>query len=413
MASRIVDEGVVVTISAGNDGATGPLQIGIGSSGVNVLAVASTSSEVLPTFGFSVTIIDSQNRTVDTVTLGYLPSTDAFPASVVDWPIVPLNLDSSVPDDGCQPWPAGTMNLTGKIPLVRRGTCTFAVKQGYLEALGAEYILFYNNETPLITPGTIDPISLIGLIPADQGQSIIDVYKSGGRITGSFAMLPSPEPVGVVNTVANLPDTYTSWGPLYDLTPKPDIAAPGGNIYSTYLDDSWAILSGTSMACPFVAGVAALYLSKYGSYTEHGAGYAKELVNKIVSSGNAVPWSDGTNTSYGYSASVAQVGGGLVDANKLINYATSLTFDKIALNDTQHFSGSHSLTVTNNGEEALTYTLSSEAAAGFNIFAFTSSYQGDTRTLQSFDELEPYTLEPSVALPDDFVLQPGETKTVT
>jgi subtilisin family serine protease/uncharacterized protein YkwD len=46
-----------------------------------------------------------------------------------------------------------------------------------------------------------------------------------------------------------------------------DIAAPGSAIYSTYMGGGYGYKSGTSMATPFVAGLACLIYSQYPSYT--------------------------------------------------------------------------------------------------------------------------------------------------
>src|SRR5690606_22916919 len=46
-----------------------------------------------------------------------------------------------------------------------------------------------------------------------------------------------------------------------------DFAAPGVDIFSTYLGQSYAFNSGTSMAAPIVAGQAAVYKSFYPNAT--------------------------------------------------------------------------------------------------------------------------------------------------
>ena len=56
VSSRLVTEGVVVTISAGNSGRAGPFFASSGSSGENVLAVASVETEKLPASPFGVTL---------------------------------------------------------------------------------------------------------------------------------------------------------------------------------------------------------------------------------------------------------------------------------------------------------------------------------------------------------------------
>ncbi|KAM5354988.1 hypothetical protein ACJ41O_001634 [Fusarium nematophilum] len=400
VASRLVDEGLVVTVSNGNFGEEGPVYGSDGSSGENVIAVASVESQLLPTYPFSA--IFTNGGEIESTTLGYFPSTFFFPSSIVDWPIVPLSFNTSDPAEACSPYPEHHRNLTGVIPLVRRGTCPLQTKQGYLQALGAEYILFYNNEEDMIIPFTRNTNGLIGLTTAEIGAAIIETVKAGGNVTADFSLINPEDPVAFENPAGSLLNYFTQWGPLYDLTIKPDIAAPGGNIFSTYLNDSYAIMSGTSMACPYVAGIAALYIGANGGRRTHEKGFARDLTRKIISSGVSTPC-------------VAQGGSGLVNAFKVLNYTTVLGYEKFNLNDTANFRGDHDITVTNKGDKDATYQLSAENAGGLELLGYypTGTEGGYAPSIKKQADVVPKEFSVKVHLPEEFTLGPGESKTVS
>lgn len=137
-----------------------------------------------------------------------------------------------------------------------------------------------------------------------QGKGCIIVFASGNDYNSS------------VNYPANCNDTILAVGAIdntglracfSNYGTKLDLVAPGDNILSTIPNDQTAFKSGTSMACPHVAGVAALILERNSELTVN-------QVNSIINS-NAKKLSgvnfnitkpDGTwNNEYGY---------GLVDA---------------------------------------------------------------------------------------------------
>ncbi|MBD5518424.1 MAG: S8 family serine peptidase [Lachnospiraceae bacterium] len=73
--------------------------------------------------------------------------------------------------------------------------------------------------------------------------------------------------------------TYGSWV---------DLSAPGVNIYSTYLNDGYASMNGTSMACPVASGEAAVLLASHSSLKSMGKSKARvDALEKVMKS-NAV-----------------------------------------------------------------------------------------------------------------------------
>lgn len=74
VSSRLVDEGVVVTIANGNSGAAGAFFGSTGSSGTNVLAVASVETEVYPSSPFELTsTLDGETEIVKASLPALLP----------------------------------------------------------------------------------------------------------------------------------------------------------------------------------------------------------------------------------------------------------------------------------------------------------------------------------------------------
>ena len=157
---------------------------------------------------------------------------------------------------------ADYVDVTGKVVLVARGNAvSFADKHANGALAGAAAVIIYNNVTDPIYASIEGSTATIpcATITLEQAK---EVYALFGGKTGTFTVeyklnVNHGDGSGKVTM-----SDFSSWGAAGDLTMKPEITAPGGNIYSVNGVDpsgkAYEQMSGTSMSSPHVAGLVAL-----------------------------------------------------------------------------------------------------------------------------------------------------------
>jgi hypothetical protein len=173
----------------------------------------------------------------------------------------------------------------------------------------------------------------------------------------------------------------SSWALPYELDVKPAFSAPGDSILSTYPVNlgSYAVLSGTSLATPFASGVYALLIEARNTKD------AAALQRIISSVAKPTLYQDINGITLSSLAPVAQQGAGLVQAYDAAKITTLLSIQKIAFNDTDHFTGSVEFDISNTGRAEQTFTLGSVNSATVYTFA------------ETINELNAWTRERSLA----------------
>ncbi len=246
------------------------------------------------------------------------------------------------------------LDVKGKIALVRRGDNTFEEKAIIAQNQGAAGILIYNNVSGDIKMNVGDAKLAACSISQDMGEMLAEVGKGTLKIARD-------------QTSGPFISDFSSWGPTPSLEIKPEITAHGGNILSAVTGGAYDRLSGTSMACPNIAGVA-LLLRQY--VVEKFPNIANDdvavniMINRLMMS-----TADIILNKNGLPYAVRKQGAGLANLQNCIDTdAIIITYDadgkamdktKLELLDDAERTGVYTMSfgVQNFGDGALSYNL--------------------------------------------------------
>jgi subtilisin family serine protease len=322
-AEAATDAGVTMVFAQGNagpDGATGNLP----AASPKVIAVGAITKTATITPGdLAVTGPAPVPANLTGLAVGGAQFGPPLPASIgpakfVGAGTVASNgstLGCSLPND-ISPFPAGS--LAGQVAVIERGVCNFSEKVFNAQRGGAVAALVYNNAA------NGDALQAMGngVHGADVTIPSLFLRRSDGQALTAFAAAhpgtaelgftlgahPAPNPGDVMAA-------FSSRGPTADKTLKPDVVAPGVDVWSAGYGSGaypgpftgFGAVSGTSMATPHVAGSVALLKQLHPQWTP------AQLKSALMSTASTAVYLD---TNHTVPADVLDRGAGKVDLSK-------------------------------------------------------------------------------------------------
>ncbi len=217
-------------------------------------------------------------------------------------------------------------DVKGKIVFVSKGGISYAKKHENAQKAGAKALFIYNDDLGFPKLSLADskaeiPCAMLGW--EDSWELQVEARERWIRI------LPKPVSNRKIAEGYRM-SSFSAWGVPGDLSLKPEITSPGENIYSAQNNGTYGSMSGTSMAAPSIAGMSAViseYIQRNG--LEQKTGLSKRALIQSLLMSTAVPLKEKDKEEY----SPRKQGSGLANVKSAVTTPAYVLVGKKEGND--------------------------------------------------------------------------------
>jgi minor extracellular serine protease Vpr len=217
-------------------------------------------------------------------------------------------------------------DVTGKVALIQRGSphggaVFFSTKIANAEAAGAVGVILFDNRSELSFNGDVGGSTLPTMfISQSDGQALLAWIQAHPD-----TMVTLDPTLTTADTPADVVSDFSSRGYGEKFAIKPDLVAPGQDIYSAtesttqagelYSPSGFSVADGTSFSAPHVTGAVALVLQKHPTWTP------AQVKAALMNTASLDIYSDVDRTR---SPSVTDAGAGNLDVSAALSATASL-----------------------------------------------------------------------------------------